>query len=67
MPMIPIKLERILVRVVRCKDCTYWEKPSSVWYKGSEHYHCYLHDMCTDENFYCADGRERRDEDETEL
>ena len=63
MPMIPIKLERRdgLVRVVRCRDCVWWEKDRECWYEGSKQYHCYLLEICTDENFYCANGREKED------
>ena len=62
MPMIPIKLERILVRVVRCKDCAYWQDNNGG----------YPNDMCKwkkdetpDADDYCSFG-ERRDEDEAD-
>lgn len=72
MPMIPIKLERILVRVVRCKDCKWFDRISDNSCFGYCHAaeHCFRSKdwdvniyRTHKEDFYCADG-ERRDEDE---
>lgn len=57
------KVFRNVLNIVRCKDCIYFDKSLECWYKDSKYYHCRNLDTCTDENFYCANGK-RRDEDE---
>lgn len=73
MPMIPIKLERKdgLVRVVRCKDCKWFDRISDNSCFG----YCHASEHCFrskdwdvniyrthKEDFYCADGDRREDE-----
>ena len=60
--MIPIKFERKdgLVRVVRCKDCIYWQDNNG----GYPHIMCRWNtDETPDPDDYCSWG-ERRDEDD---
>lgn len=74
--MIPIKIERRdgLVRVVRCKDCLYWQQNTvrqnsnnAGWWNEAlcERHTIYgnePHEAWTDADWFCADGERREDD-----
>lgn len=66
MPMIPIKLERILVRVVRCKDCKWW-KTNYSWSTG-EFKVCVreAYEPLREAEDFCSYGERREDAEKTD-
>lgn len=65
MPMIPIKLERILVKVVRCKDCRFYLQSHEKCELIDTRLRFYETDKTWTEDCFCS-WAERRDEDETD-
>lgn len=53
-----------IVRVVRCRECKYWNRFTRVTFKDERKGLCEYRDhiMATRDDFYCADGERRTDE-----
>ena len=49
--------------VVRCKDCAYYDKTRRFMWKDISKYACIVHDTWCIEDYFCAYG-ERREENE---
>ena len=53
-----------VLKITRCKNCKYWNRLTRVTFKDEHKGLCEYRDhiMATREDFYCADGKEKDDE-----